>query len=171
MAPSQDKLIDSLVPDPSRLPDLKIRAGFLGDSTDEKSWRLYRNPVLTDYIEFAKDDVLHTVSVESDLSPLGGTVVFLERTAEIRRTRTTRRESQSEWVTGSFAREVMRKIPGFTTVPGGPAALNPTWVLVSIVIIIQVLSQITDDCDGGDGGGSDFTLTNDTLCTGSPGSC
>jgi hypothetical protein len=99
----EDKLIEALVPDTSQIPDVRVLIGFLGKSTRERYWRLYLTATLNEYVEFARDDVVHSHALESDESPLGGTVVWLKREANLQHTQSASREAQADFLRGSIS--------------------------------------------------------------------
>jgi hypothetical protein len=111
----QDELIERLVPDPSQIPDLIVLAGFLGRSNRDGYWRLYFTPELNDYIEFSEQDVRHTVAIPPELSPMGGTQVWLRRDADVRRTSTVSRQTQAEFLQGDIIADYQSRAAG---IPG-----------------------------------------------------
>ena len=110
-----DAIVERLVPDPSVLPDVRVLTGFLGKSSRGSYWRLYVNPNFDDYVEFSEADVVHSHSIEAEGGRLGGTVVWLKREANLRRTRTASREAQADFLQGSIAAHASRRkiAPGF----------------------------------------------------------
>lgn len=165
-----DKLIEALVPDPSQLKHLTRRVGWVGKSTREGFARLYLNLNLNSYLEFRESDVVHVVPLPAEEGRrFGGTALFFERDAELTHVRTTPQEASSQWLGGDIMRSVWGRGVGgpgsFAPTPLGPQELNPTWVFTVIAILV-----FTSVARCGEGG-TDFTLTGDTLCTGSPGSC
>jgi hypothetical protein len=83
MALKQDGLVAGLVPDPSNVPDLAILSGFLGNSSQTGHWRLYFTPDLSEWAEIPKASILHSVQLTHSQSPLGGTIVWVARTAKL----------------------------------------------------------------------------------------
>jgi hypothetical protein len=104
-----DELIEHLVPNASHIPDVRVLGGFLGKSTREGYWRLYLTPSLNEYVEFAEDDVVHSHTFESDESPLGGTVIWLRREANLQHTRSASREAQADFLQGAIAASALRR--------------------------------------------------------------
>jgi hypothetical protein len=98
-----DALTERLVPDASQIPDVRVLGGFLGKSTREGYWRLYLTPTLNEYVEFAEDDVVHSHTLESDESQLGGTVIWVRREANLQHTRSASREAQADFLQGVIA--------------------------------------------------------------------
>ena len=174
---NEDSLIEKLVPDPSQVPGLKMRIGWLGKSSRRKYWRLYLTPELNSYLEFREEDIVHTLSMASDMNPLGGTTVFLKREAELLHTRTTSTQAQAEWLGGDIMRRHLRRtgISGLLAPGGGFVGIFPTVFVTTTIIIVVVITLVVcdGDGDGGDGGGPTFTLSPNTVCEGGggPGSC
>ncbi|HBY94404.1 MAG TPA: hypothetical protein DEP84_10660 [Chloroflexi bacterium] len=104
-----DALIEHLVPDASQVPDVRVLVGFLGKSTRERRWRLYLTPSLNEYVEFDEDDVVYSHTLESDESPLGGTVVWVRREANLLHTRSVSREAQADFLQGAITAGVSRR--------------------------------------------------------------
>jgi len=105
----QDELIEKLVPDPANPPDLRILAGFLGDSNQEGHVRLYLSPLLDEYIEFSKDDLLHLQRFAPASDPLGGTLVWIRREAKLQHTRTTTGQVQGQFLQGGITTRFLPK--------------------------------------------------------------
>lgn len=108
---NEDKLVRSLVPDPSKVPDARVLVGFVGKSARERHWRLYLNPNLNEYVEFADSDVLHSQPLEGSDHPLGGTVVWFKREANLVRTRAVSREAQADFLQGDIAAAHLAAVP------------------------------------------------------------
>jgi hypothetical protein len=102
----QDPLVEKLVVDPTRPPDVQILAGFLGRSSEAGNWRLY-TPQLDSYVEFSAGDVLHTQPLAAAHSPMGGTIVWLRRDATLKHARIRTRQAQAEFVQGDITSRFM----------------------------------------------------------------
>jgi hypothetical protein len=84
----QDPLVDKLLPDPSKgSPDVVAMLGFLGKSTRPGFWRVYFTAELDDYAEVAEADLVYTQALPSTESPLGGSVAWIRRQAQVQRIR------------------------------------------------------------------------------------
>ncbi len=103
----QDALVEKLVVDPSKIPDVQVVVGFLGRSSEAGNWRLYFTLQLDSYVEFSEKDVLHTESLAPAQSPIGGTVVWLNENTVLRHTRTGTRQAQAEFVQGDIMSSFM----------------------------------------------------------------
>ena len=94
----QDALVEALVPDPSgHQPGMQL-TGWLGKGTTEGHWRLYLTPQLSEYVEFAEDDVLHSQALTEAQSPLGGTIVWLKPGVALRHTEVVTRSVQADFL-------------------------------------------------------------------------
>jgi hypothetical protein len=98
----QDALIEKLVVDPSKVPDVQVLVGFLGRSSEAGTWRLYLTLQLNSYVEFSAENVLHTQPLAAAQSPLGVTAVWLKQDATVKHTRTGTRQTQAEFVQGDI---------------------------------------------------------------------
>jgi hypothetical protein len=99
----QDGLIEKLVPDPATPPDAMVLSGLVGHSMKAGYWRLYLTLQLNDYVEFSEKDVLHHQQVPPELNPLGGTLVWLRREANVLHTRTTTQQVQGQFLQGNIS--------------------------------------------------------------------
>jgi len=104
----EDRLIQSLVPDPSAVPDARALFGFLGKSTREGFWRLYVSPDLDEYVEVPEDAMIHREQLAREQSALGGTVIWVKRDATLLHTRTVSREAQAGFLDGSIVTAYLR---------------------------------------------------------------
>jgi hypothetical protein len=105
-----DALIKQLLPDAAQLPDLRVLVGFLGKSTRQGYWRLYFTLTLDEYVEFAETDVVHSHAFDADESQLGGTVIWVQRDANLKHTRTVSREAQADFLQGAIANSVAKGV-------------------------------------------------------------
>ena len=97
-----DPLVRDLVGDPSEVPDTVVMAGFLGESSEDGRLRLYLSPQLTEFVEIAKEDLLRREPLPEGQSPLGGSLVWIRRSADVRLTRTRSRQVQAEFLQGNI---------------------------------------------------------------------
>jgi hypothetical protein len=159
----EEEIVRSLVPDPAQPPDVRVLVGFLGKSAQERSWRLYVTPNFSEYVEFAEADVVHSRTLQTGPStPLGGTVVWLKRGANVMRVRTTSREAQADFLQGSIARRI--------ACPPGGRSFTPAHRHLATPFQTVHVSCVADFCDfvalsflgGGDvfcGGGGTWDCT------------
>ena len=134
----QDELIEKLVPDPAAPPDVIVLVGFLGKSSRAGYVRLYLTPKLNDYFEIPEKDVILTQSLATELNPLGGTIVWVRREAELLHTRTTPAQAQAEFLQGGITSGFLAGT-GMTGLMG--EARGTTTIICIIVISIFVCTR------------------------------
>lgn len=98
----EDEIVQALVPKPEDVPDSTLVVGFLGRSEDQDAWRIYITPTLDNYIEVKKADILNAVPLETAENPIGGTAVWLKKSAKVRQSRTRTREVQASFLKGNI---------------------------------------------------------------------
>jgi hypothetical protein len=103
----QDSLVEKLVVDPTKSPDVQVLVGLLGRGSEARNWRLYFTPQLDNYVEFSRGDVLHTQQLDAARFPLGGTMIWLRRDAALKHTQTVTRQAQAEFVQGDIVSRFM----------------------------------------------------------------
>jgi hypothetical protein len=84
----------------------EVRAffGFMRRA-DGRTWRLYLTLDLDDYIEMDESQILHSVSFEGSQFPLGGSLVWVRRTAKLKRVALQSTEAQADFLRGQIAME------------------------------------------------------------------
>lgn len=78
-----DELVAALVPDPKAPPDALLLSGFVGDSSEEGHVRLYFDAEMRVYVDIPRDAVLYSRPLPEELSPFGGSYVWIRRDAEL----------------------------------------------------------------------------------------
>ncbi|MET0646829.1 MAG: hypothetical protein ABW208_09430 [Pyrinomonadaceae bacterium] len=78
-----DDFVARLVPDPTDSPDLLLLSGYLGVSSEEGHVRLYQDEELSCYVEIPREAVRRAQALTTEQSPLGGSLVWVERKAEL----------------------------------------------------------------------------------------
>jgi hypothetical protein len=112
----QDSLVDQLMPDPTQIrPDVRAMAGFLGKSTRPGFWRLYLTPSMNEFVEIAEGDIIRSQSLTTEQNPLGGTLLWVKRDAELQLTHSTPLKAQAEFLQGDIA----------ASLAGGPGMPGP----------------------------------------------
>jgi len=79
--------------------------GFLRRGSDGRTWRLYLTVDLDDYIEIDDSQILHSVAYEGSQYPLGGALVWVRRTAKLKRVAARSTEAQADFLRGEIAAE------------------------------------------------------------------
>jgi len=79
--------------------------GFLRRGSDGRTWRLYLTVDLDDYIEIDDSQILHSVAYEGSQYQLGGALVWVRRTAKLKRVAARSTEAQADFLRGEIAAE------------------------------------------------------------------
>jgi hypothetical protein len=129
----QDPVVEKLVVDPENPPKLKVLIGLLGRSAREGYWRIYVTAYLNDYFEFREDEICHHQRLESDQSPLGGTIVWVNAAAEISRTSAAPSGAAVEFLQGEILRAPLARTIGSSLAVWGmrPWGAVNTWICVN----------------------------------------
>jgi hypothetical protein len=100
----------------------EVRAffGFLRRG-DGRTWRLYLTLDLDDYIEMDESQILHSVTFEGSQFPLGGSLVWVRRTAKLKRVAHQSTEAQADFLRGQIAMENI----AIASRTGGEAMFKP----------------------------------------------
>jgi hypothetical protein len=107
---SPDEFVEARVPDPAQHhADHRVIKGWFGKSAHPGHWRLYTTPELNSYVEIAEDDILLRRPVETSVSPLGGTILVIKSTAEIRGMGTTTVVARDALLHGDITTEMLGK--------------------------------------------------------------
>ena len=110
-----DKIHDTLIqlrkgstklPDSPTFGDYVMLWGYLFENPySAKSWWLYLSLNFDEYIEFAEDSKgLKKVDLFSDVHPLAGTLVWIQKDATVRRVREETAQQESDFLKGKIAR-------------------------------------------------------------------
>jgi hypothetical protein len=99
----QDSLVDQLTQDTrQQQPTIQV-TGWLGRAGDEGKWNLFLSPRLDEYIQFSEQDVIHSQALQSDFSPLGGTIVWLREGTSVHHIKVATLDAQADSLAGSIA--------------------------------------------------------------------
>ena len=110
-----DDFVARLVKDPNDPPDLLLLSGYLGASSEEGHVRLYLDEELAHYVEIPEGAIRHTHEISLEQSPLGGSLVWIERAAEVVHGKVGTERQRATFLEGQIARDFM----------GGAAAAAP----------------------------------------------
>lgn len=127
-----DPIVERLVPDPADVPDVRVLNGLLGKSTRKSHWRLYLGADLSSYVEFSRTDVVHSQQLEGSDHPLGGTIVWVKRDANLTRTQSTSREAQADFLQGQISSCRRRRRPTVGGLGVGAVPFSPSFHFWSI---------------------------------------
>jgi hypothetical protein len=103
----EDDIVSKLLPDLSKPAKIKPLIGFLGKDNRGGYWRLYLDLTLTEYFEINQNDIIHSQSLKSELSPLGGTVLWIKKDAEISHVKPVSKQVQNQFLSGDIASEFL----------------------------------------------------------------
>ena len=137
-----DDIIQYIIPDPTVMPDVRMLAGFLGQSPRKGYWRLYLTLELNEYVEFSAEDCLHSQPLRTEQNPLGGTIVWIKRDAKLQHTRATPTRTQAEFLQG----EVMQRFLPEIGKEGGVKGADDSGGMRPIPISFQWLSNLSCCC-------------------------
>src|SRR6266849_7175166 len=76
-----DEVTTKVVADPKTPADVILVTGFLGDSSEPEHVRIYWDASMGSYIDLDTSDIVHTEPIPRDQSPLGGSYIWLKRSA------------------------------------------------------------------------------------------
>src|SRR4051794_3341566 len=97
----QDPIVEALRPDPGKGADTQPYQGLLGKSEADGQWRLYLSADLSNYLEFAAEDVVHQESAGDH--PLAGSIVWLRRKANVRFVQARSQEGEAGLLAGEVS--------------------------------------------------------------------
>jgi hypothetical protein len=143
----QDPLVEKLKADPSEDPNVKMFTGYLGRSTQVGYWRLYLTPQLNEYLEINEEDISHNQSLATEQSPLGGTMLWIRRGANVQYTRTVSRQVQAEFLQGDMTATFLSGVGlgrfGRLTDKDDDGGFSDSfWCKVAVSVVVSVLSVV-----------------------------
>jgi hypothetical protein len=140
--PEQDELVEKLGLDPTKATDMVVLVGLRTAQTSRPGYvGLYldlRGSVLVEYR--AEDEIFHR-SLASEQNPLGGTMVWLRRDAELMHTRTKQRRVQADFLSGDITRGFLRD-----SGMGRPSSIRQ--LAAGGSLLVCSFGACTDDCSG-----------------------
>jgi hypothetical protein len=117
--PAGGDFVSRLVSDPAKPPQTTLLSGYVGASDEEGHTRIYFDPQLSDYVDVASEDVLHT-EPSGGTGPLSPTLVWIRRDAQVLHGQAGSTRQRA----GFFEGRVWRENFG-VTVAGRPGARGP----------------------------------------------
>lgn len=132
----QDALVEKLLPDPSQRAHLAALVGFLGKSARSGYWRLYVTARLDDYLEIPDDAIVHCDSLATPQNPLGGSRIWVPRSATFDRVQTVSRQTHAEFLQGDFVSNFLSRAGRMGA--GGPAGIMAPISAVSVSVVVTV---------------------------------
>jgi hypothetical protein len=110
-----DALAEEVVPDPAKYPDAVVLRRFVGRSAQDGHIRLYDNAGFQSYYEISVSDVLHSKQLPTAQAPLGGSLVYVKRSALLRRVQVSA-EIEARFLEGpmsAIAMNAVGSLPGW----------------------------------------------------------
>ncbi len=108
MPEKADDFVGKLVLDPAKPSEFMVLQGFSGKSSLQGQTRLYLTLDLSEYVEVADGDVVHSQSLATDQNPLGGTMLWVKTDARLLHTRTRAAKSRADFLQGDIADKFLR---------------------------------------------------------------
>ncbi|MBV8856143.1 MAG: hypothetical protein JOZ02_04200 [Acidobacteria bacterium] len=124
-----DDFVGRIVQDPNEPPSVTLLSGYLGASSEEGHVRLYLDEELTRYVEIPEKAVRHTQELPPEQSPLGGSLLWIDRDAEVLHGAAGSERSRATFLEGQIAHDYLSG--GITTqtrecVGPPPTAVGPS---------------------------------------------
>ncbi|MEU8007097.1 hypothetical protein AB0B66_38550 [Catellatospora sp. NPDC049111] len=104
-----DDIAAELVSDPTNPPDVVVMRGFLGKSDRAGFSRLYADLNFSEFVEVADDDVVASRSLAGNQNPLGGTVLWVRRTATLLRATVCTAREHSAFLQGEITAKALHR--------------------------------------------------------------
>ena len=98
-----DELTSKIVGDPNSPSEAQLVIGFLGESSEPDHTRIYWDAALSSYIDAATTDILHSEALPKELSPLGGSYIWLRREASVFFSGITSERRKAKFLEGPLA--------------------------------------------------------------------
>lgn len=127
-----DDFVERIVRDPNEPPDVLLLSGYLGSSSEEGHVRLYLDEELCRYVEIPEKAIRHTQELPPEQSALGGSLVWLDRNAEVVHGPVGSDRRKATFLEGQIAQDYIGGAGGIGTGGGGgvQAEINPTQSIV-----------------------------------------
>lgn len=109
----QDDLVEKLVPNAGNVETYQMLYGWVGKSTRSGYVRLYEDLDMKSYVEFQDKDVRLTEPMKTQSDPLGGTMVWLDKEAEIITTNSSSGKEEAAFLSGQFMASLDKVSEGF----------------------------------------------------------
>jgi hypothetical protein len=101
---TEDPLIRNLGLDPSQIPTGVVSAvGFVGRDVDEGLVRVYLSINLDEYLVIRREDIISTQQLGTEQSLVGGSLVFVRSSAELKYVHVETQQLQAEFLRGSIS--------------------------------------------------------------------
>lgn len=112
-----DDFVGRIVQDPNAPPSVTLLSGYLGSSSEEGHVRLYLDEELCRYVEIPEKAIRHTQELPPEQSPLGGSLVWIDRDAEVLHGAAGSERRKATFLEGQIAQDYIGGGGGYE--PGG----------------------------------------------------
>jgi hypothetical protein len=117
-----DDFVGRIVQDPNEPPNVTLLSGYLGSSSEEGHVRLYLDEELSRYVEIPEKAIRHTQELPPEQSPLGGSLVWIDRDAEVVHGAAGAERRKATFLEGQIAQDYIGGAGGTGPVEGGAEA-------------------------------------------------
>jgi hypothetical protein len=116
--PKLDAFTTKVVGDPAKPQDTFLIQGFVGTSSEDKHTRIYTDATLEKYIDVPNKDIVHSEPLPKDQSPLGGSYLWVKKSAEVVSAAAGGERRKAKFLEGPIAAQAAAA-GGFAAVPHG----------------------------------------------------
>src|SRR5215212_5276624 len=110
-----DDFVRRIVQDPNEPPGVTLLSGYLGSSSEEGHVRLYLDEELCRYVEIPEKAIRHTQELPPEQSPLGGSLVWIDRDAEVLHGAAGSERRKATFLEGQIAHDYIGGAGGYGT--------------------------------------------------------
>src|SRR5215211_2018794 len=114
-----DDFVGRIVQNPKEPPGVTLLSGYLGSSSEEGHVRLYLDEELCRYVEIPEKAIRHTQELPPEQSPLGGSIVWIDREAEVLHGAAGSERRKATFLEGQIAQDYIGGVDSFGTGTGG----------------------------------------------------
>ncbi|HWB85690.1 MAG TPA: hypothetical protein VG675_16215 [Bryobacteraceae bacterium] len=130
--PTSD-FVDAIVKDPGNPPQVMLLQGFPGNSSEAKHRRIYLDPALGSYLDIPQDAILHSQELPKESSPLGGVLLWVKQSAEIKQGPSAEKQG-AQFLRGQIQQDFLQGAAG--AAPGQAAIAS------MLVVCRQITHQV-----------------------------
>lgn len=112
-----DEFVGRIVQDPNAPPSVTLLSGYLGSASEEGHVRVYLDEELCRYVEIPEKAIRHTQELSPEQSPLGGSLIWIDRDAEVLHGAAGSERRKATFLEGQIAQDYMGG--GFDHLSGG----------------------------------------------------
>lgn len=113
-----DDFVGRIVRDPNEPPSVTLLSGYLGSSSEEGHVRLYLDEELCRYVEIPQKAIRHTQELPPEQSPLGGSLVWIDRDAEVLHGAAGSERRKATFLEGQIAQDYIGGAGGYDAAGG-----------------------------------------------------